>query len=103
MKQASLLLTLAIAVVLVSAAAPKANAGVVLGVRVGSPVYVRPAPLYPYVVPRPYVAYGPRVARRVYLAPAPVYSRYGYSRRYYARRDHDWRWDHGRDFYRRSR
>ena len=103
MKHASLLLTLAIAVVLFAATAPQAKAGVVVGVQVGTPVYVRPAP-YPYVVPRPYVAYGPpRVAPRVYLAPAPAYYRYGYARRYYARRDHDWRWDHGRDFDRRWR
>jgi len=104
MKHASLLLTLAMAVVLFSAAAPKANAEVVVAVRVGTPVYVRPAPPYRYVVPRPYVAYlPPRVAPRVYLAPAPVYYRHGYSRRYYARPDHDWRWDHRRYFDRRSR
>ena len=98
MKKASLLLTLAIAVALFSAAAPKANAGVVVGVGVGTPVYVRPAPLYPYVVRR-YVAYvPPRGYRRVYVAPAPVYYRHGYPRRYYARRDYDWHANHGRDW-----
>ena len=104
MKKASLLLTLAIAVALFSAAAPRANAGVVVGVGVGTPVYVQPAPLYPYVVARPYVAYGPpRVYSRVYVTPAPVYYGHGYGRGYYARRDHDWRWDHGRDWGRRWR
>lgn len=99
MKKVSLLLTLAIAAVLGSAAAPKANAGVVVGVRVGTPVYVRPAPLYPYVVPRPYVAYvPPRFYPRVYVAPAPVYYGHGYPRRYYARRDYDWHGNRGRDW-----
>jgi|SRR5215469_7870577 len=102
MKHASLLLSLAIAVVLFSAAATKANAGVVVGVQGGTPVYAGPAPLYPYVVPRPYVAYvSPRVAPRVYVASTPVYYRHGYRRHYYARRD--WRWGHGRDFDRRWR
>lgn len=92
------------AVVLVSAAAPKANAGVVVGVGVGTPVYVRPAPAYPYVVPRPYLAYGPpRVYPRVYVAPAPAYYWHGYTRGYYARRDYDWRGGHARDGGRRWR
>lgn len=99
MKNASLILTLAIAVILCSAAAPKANAGVVVGVAVGTPVYVRPAAPYPYVVPGPYVAYGPRV----YVAPAPVYYRNWYPQRYYARRDYDRHWDHDRDRDRRWR
>jgi len=104
MKNASLLLTLAIAAVLVCAAAPKANAGVMVGVAVGTPVYVRPAPPYPYVEPRPYVAYvPPRIYPRVYVAPAPVYYRHWYPQRYYARRDYDRHWDHGRDWDRRWR
>lgn len=61
MKKVSLLLALGVAVVLGSAATPKANAGVVVGVAVGTPVY----PVRPYFAPRPYVAYGP----------APVYPR----------------------------
>ena len=101
MKKASLLLALGVALVLGSAATPKANAGVVVGVAVGAPVYpVRAygyfAPGYVprhYFAPRPYVAYGPApIYPRVYVAPAPVYYRQWYPRRYFARRDYyGWR------------
>jgi hypothetical protein len=100
MKKTSLLLTLGLALMLASAATPKANAGVVVAVGVGAPVYVRPVRPYPYVVPAPYVAPVPYTAyvpaavyRRVYVAPARVYYRNWYPRRYVVRRDfhRDWR------------
>jgi hypothetical protein len=90
MKKTSLLLVLGLAMILVSAAAPKANAGVVVGVNIGAPVYVHPvraygyvgpayaAPVYvgpaygppAYVAPRAYVAIGPdRYYRRAYVGP----------------------------------
>jgi hypothetical protein len=92
MKKAGLLLTLGVALVMASAAAPKANAGVVVGVAIGAPVYVHPVRAYGYFAPRyfapgPYVAFGPApVYPRVYIAPAPVYYRSWYPRRYVARR-----------------
>jgi hypothetical protein len=84
MKKTSLLLVLGLAVILASAAAPKANAGVVVGVGIGAPIYVPPvrygyvAPAYVapgYVAPTyvgsgAYVAVGPRpFYRRAYVAP----------------------------------
>ncbi len=101
MKKTSLLLVLGVALVLASAAAPKAKAGVVVGVAVGGHVYpVRAygymAPGYfepgyvarPYFEPRPYAAFVPApVYPGVYVAPAPVYYRRWYPRRYVARRD----------------
>ena len=70
-----------LALFLVSAAAPKAHAGVIVGVSVGAPVYVHPVhpyryfgPRYGYIAPRAVVAFSPApVYRRVYVAPAPVY------------------------------
>src|SRR5438552_18306094 len=50
MKKASLLVVLALGLIGLSAGAPKANAGVLVGVQVGTPVYVHPA--------RPYYFYG---------------------------------------------
>jgi len=100
MKKTSLLLILGLAQILTSAAVPKANAGVVVGVGVGAPVYVRPVRPYPYVVPAPYIrpvpyaAYVPApVYPRVYVRPAPVYYRNWYPRRYVVRQDfhRDWR------------
>ena len=101
MKKTSLLMVLGLAVVLASAAAPKANAAVVVGVGIGGPVYVHPVRTYGYIGPRyvapgyvarPYFAPGPFVAvgpapsyRRAYV-PAPyVYGRV-YGRRFVSRR-----------------
>jgi hypothetical protein len=86
MRKTSLLLALGLALVLVSAATPKANAGVVVGGGIGTSGYVRTMRPYPYVVPAP-------VYPRVYVAPAPVYYRNWYPRRYIVRRDfhRDWR------------
>ena len=85
MKKAGLLMTLALALVVASAAAPKANAQVSVGVTIGAPVYVHPVRPY-YVVPRPYVAYVPApVYPRVYVAPAPAYYRHWYRGHYVAR------------------
>ncbi|SRR6266568_2963985 len=97
MRKTGLLLVLGVALVLTSAGAPKASAGVVVGVAVGGPVYVRPVHAYGYFGPRyvaphyfapgSYVAFGPApVYPRVYIAPAPVYYRHWYPRRYGARR-----------------
>lgn len=98
MKKASLLTVLGLALVLASAAAPKANAGVVFGVGVGAPVYpvrafgyVGPryyAPGYvarPYIAPAPYVGYGPVPVYRRYYAPAPVFYGRHYDRRFESR------------------
>jgi hypothetical protein len=98
MKKASLLLVLGLAMMLGFAATPKANARVVVGVGVGigGPVYVPPAPVYvappvyvnPYVAPVPYAAYVPGpYYRHVYVAPRPVFRGRYYARRYAVRRD----------------
>jgi hypothetical protein len=86
MKKTSLLLVLGLAAILGTTAVPKANAGVVVGVTVGAPVYVHPARVYvappyvapayvapAYVTPAPYVAFRayPPVYRRAYIAPGP--------------------------------
>ena len=88
MKKTNLLLVFGLALVLASVAAPKAHAGVVIGVTVGTPVYVHPVHPYRYIAPRPVVAYVPApVYRRVYVAPAPVYySRWYPQRRYVVHR-----------------
>ena len=91
MRKTTMLLALGMALALGSAAAPRANAGVVVGVSVGTPVYVppayvrpvyvRPIRAYPYFVPRPYVAVAPApIYPRVYVVPAP--DRRWYPRRY---------------------
>jgi hypothetical protein len=101
MKKTSLLMVLGLAVILASAATPKANAGVVVGVRIGAPVYVPPVRAYGYVAPvyvRPayvapayvgphaFVRVGPRrVYRRAYVA--PVYRDRYYRTRVIVRRD----------------
>jgi hypothetical protein len=96
-KKTSLLMALGLALVAASAAAPKANAGVVVGVQVGAPGYVYPARPYfygsrvyvrpRYVVPTPYVGYVPApVYLRTYVAPGPVYYRHWYPRGYDGRR-----------------
>jgi hypothetical protein len=99
MKKTSLLMILGLALVLGSAAAPKANAGVVFGVGVGAPVY--PVRAYGYVGPRNYAPsyYAPGYVGGVYLAPGP-YVDYGYApvyRRYHAPyrygRDYDRHYD----------
>lgn len=98
MKKTSLLMVLGLALVAASAAAPKANAGVVVGVQVGAPVYVHPARPYfygprvyvgpRYVAPQPYVRYVPApLYPRAYVAPGPVYYRHWYPRGYVGRRD----------------
>lgn len=89
MKKASLLTALGLALIFSVAAAPKANAGVVLGVRVGTPVYVGPgyvAPVhYRYYAPRPYVVFRPApVYRRFYVAPG--FRARWYGPRYVSRR-----------------
>jgi hypothetical protein len=105
MRKASLLLV-ALALIAGSALVPKANAGVVVGVGVGAPVYVPPLAAYGYV-PGPYfvagyapgayyapryarsfAAYGPApVYRHVYLAPRRfAYGRY-YGRQFVGRRE----------------
>ena len=68
MKKTSLLMVLGLAVVLASAAAPKANAAVVVGVGIGGPVYVHPVRTYGYIGPR-YVA--PGYVVRPYFTPGP--------------------------------
>jgi hypothetical protein len=94
-KKTGLLMALGVALLLASAATPKGNAQVAIGVSVGAPVYVHPWRPYrygyvaPYVVARPYVYAPAPVYPRVYVAPAPVYYRHWYPRRYYARRDFD--------------
>jgi hypothetical protein len=97
MKKTSLLMILGLALVLGSAAAPKANAGVVFGVGVGAPVY--PVRAYGYVGPRYYAPsyYAPGYVAAPYVAP---YVDYGYAptyRRYYSPyrygRDYDRRYD----------
>jgi len=91
MKKTSLLMILGLALVLGSAAAPKANAGMVFGVGVGVPVY--PVRAYGY--------YGPRYYAPSYYAPGYVdayvapYVDYGYAPVY--RRDY-WRHRYGRDY-----
>src|SRR6266568_3242781 len=85
MRKTGLLLVLGVALVLTSAGAPKASAGVVVGVAVGGPVYVRPVHAYGYFGPRyvaphyfapgSYVAFGPApVYPRVYIASAFSFS-----------------------------
>jgi hypothetical protein len=88
MKKTGLLLASGLVLFLASVAAPKASAEVVVGIGVGTPVYVYPVH-YRGFVPRPYAAY---VYPRVYVTPAPVYYRYWYPRRYYVHRDFDRRW-----------
>jgi hypothetical protein len=86
MKKTSLLMILGLALVLGVAATPKANAGVIIGVGVGTPVY--PVRAYGYFGPRYYAPsyYGPDYIARPYIVPAP-YVDYGYApvyRRYYS-------------------
>jgi hypothetical protein len=102
MKKTSLLMILGLALVLGSAAAPKANAGVVFGVGVGVPVY--PVRAYGYVGPRYYAPtyYAPAYVGGAYVAPGP-YVDYGYApvyRRYYWR--NHYRRDYDRRFERRE-
>jgi hypothetical protein len=98
MKKASLLMVLALALIGLSAAAPKAHAGVVVGVEVGAPVYVHPGRPYlygprVYVGPRyeapwPYAGYvAAPIYPRAYVSPGRVYYRHWYPRGYVGRRD----------------
>lgn len=104
MKKTSLLLVLGLAVMLGSTAVPKANAGVVVGVSVGAPVYVHRARVYvgpsyvapayvapAYVAPAPYVAFRayPPVYRRAYVGPR-YYGRW-YGPRVVVRHSYGWR------------
>lgn len=104
MKKTSLLLVLGLAAMLGTAAVPKANAGVVVGVSVGAPVYVHPARVYvgpryvvpayvapAYVAPAPYVAFRacPPVYRRAYVGPRS-YGRW-YGTRVVVHRSYGWR------------
>ncbi|HKV81246.1 MAG TPA: hypothetical protein VJP02_24075 [Candidatus Sulfotelmatobacter sp.] len=100
MKKTGLLLVLGLAAILGTAAVPKANAGVIVGVSVGAPVYVHPARVYvpprpyiarAYVAPAPYIAFRayPPVYRRAYVA--PVYRRHWYRTRVVVHRGYGWR------------
>ena len=101
MKKTSLLLVLGLAAILGTAAVPKANAGVVVGVSVGAPVYVHPGRVYVerpyvapvYVAPAPYVAFRayPPVYRRAYVAPAPRFYGRWYGPRVVVHRAYGWR------------
>ncbi len=102
MKKTGLLMVLGLAVVLASAAAPKANAAVVVRVGIGGPVYVHPVRTYgyfgpryvargyvvrPYFAPGRFVAYRPvPIYRRAYV-PAPYFYGHVYGRRFVARHD----------------
>lgn len=72
---------LALAGVAMTAAAPKADAQVAFGVRIGGPRYYAPAPVAPRVY-RPYGYVEPAYPAYGYVAPA-----YGWDRRPYE----DWR------------
>ncbi len=98
MKKTSLLMVLGLALLAASVAAPKANAGVVVGVEVGTPVYVHTARPYfygprvyvgpRYVEPVPYSGYvAAPIYPRAYVAPGPVYYRHWYPRGYVGHRD----------------
>ena len=82
MRKSSLLLVLGLTVIAVSAAVPKANAGVVFQVGVGAPVYGYPVPAYGYVEP-PYVPYGTSYFEPGYVAPYVVVRPGAYYRRAY--------------------
>ena len=100
MKKASLLLVLGLAVILGTVAVPKANAGVVVGVTVGAPVYVHPARAYGYYGPvYPAPVYEPAYVPPGYYAPG-AYVAVGsghYYRRAYGRPEWHERW-YGRRF-----
>jgi hypothetical protein len=66
MKKTGLFMVLGLALVAASVAAPKANAGVVVGFGVGAPVY--PVRAYGYVGPR---YYAPGYVARPYIATGP--------------------------------
>ena len=107
MKKTSLLTILGLALVLGFAAAPKANAGVVVGFGVGVPAY--PVRAYGYVGPRYYAPgyYAPGYVATPYVAPyvgygyAPVYRRNYAPYRYHGRdydRHYDRRFEGRREF-----
>ena len=103
MRKRNLLVMFGLAVAMMFSAAPKAHAGVIVGVRVGAPVYVHPgrafyaAPyVYPaprfYVAPRPFVAVAPFPVYRGFYRPRPVAFRHVYVRHEYVRRGYaGWR------------
>ncbi|HEY1463641.1 MAG TPA: hypothetical protein VGF44_09510 [Terriglobales bacterium] len=80
MKKSNLVLMAGLAVGIMFSAAPKAHAGVVVGVNVGAPVYVHP--VRPYVYYAPHAYYAPRSF--VAVAPVRVYRR-NYAGPYYSR------------------
>jgi hypothetical protein len=101
LKKTSLLLVLGLAVILGTTAVPKANAGVVVGINVGAPVYVHPARVYvappyvapAYVAPAPYFGFRayPPVYQRAYIAPAPRFYGRWYGPRVVVRPGYGWR------------
>lgn len=72
MLKKNLLVLFGLALALACLNPPKAHAGVVVGVTVGTPVYVRPVPRFGYVCPRPVPYPGPYVYPRAYVYPGPV-------------------------------
>src|SRR6185437_6695295 len=72
MKKRNLFLMFGLAVAMMFMMAPKAHAGVIVGVQVGAPVYVHPVRAFVYSAPRLYIAPRPFAA----VAPYPVYRRY---------------------------
>lgn len=102
MAKRNLILMLGLAAGMMFTAAPKAHAGVIVGVRVGAPVFAYPAPPVAYVAPgyiapRAVVTLGPApFYRHVYVAPRPVYYGHYYPNAYWrrehvVRRDYGWR------------
>jgi hypothetical protein len=95
MRKRNLLLMLGLAVAIMFSAVPKAHAGVIVGVRIGGPMYVHPARAFVYAAPRVYVAPRPFVAvtpflayRSFYVAPRPVAFRHVYVQREYVRHEY---------------
>lgn len=99
MKKRNLLLMAGLAVGMMFSAAPKAHAGVVVGINVGAPVYVHPVRPYVYYAPRPFVAVAPvPVYGGYYAGPRPYYYSRWYPRHevivrrgYYGRGYNGWR------------
>ncbi|HEY1802412.1 MAG TPA: hypothetical protein VGG46_15905 [Terriglobales bacterium] len=99
MRKRNLVLMFGLAVAMMFSAAPKAHAGVIVGVRIGAPVYAHPAGAFVYAAPRVYVSPRPFVTvapfpvyRSFYRAPRPVAFRHVYVRHEYVRRGYNgWR------------
>ena len=93
MRKRNLLLMCGLAVAMMISVAPKAHAGVIVGVRVGAPVYVHTGRAFVYATSRVYVAPRPFVRvvlfpvyRNFYVVSRPVAFRHVYVRRGYWRR-----------------